>query len=100
MKEINHTAENISNTLKDIFAEWEISSKVLCIVTDNASNMLKACELLEKRHLPCYSNSLIWKFRTVLYFKTFKENKKSKRNCDFFQKWPCSYEDIQTRAKH
>lgn len=42
---INHTANNISNALNDIFVEWNIDTKISCIVTDNAANMIKACEL-------------------------------------------------------
>ncbi|XP_050316049.1 E3 SUMO-protein ligase ZBED1-like [Anthonomus grandis grandis] len=52
---INHTAENIAQTLTEIFEKWNIENKVMCIVTDNAANMIKSCELLKKKHLPCYA---------------------------------------------
>lgn len=54
----NHTSQNITNSLSETFTEWNIENKVVCIVTDNASNMIKACELLKKRHLPCFAHSL------------------------------------------
>ncbi|KAK2578599.1 hypothetical protein KPH14_012218 [Odynerus spinipes] len=55
---VNHTAENIAESLATIFTEWNIGEKVTCIVTDNASNMIKTCGLLKKRHLPCYAHTL------------------------------------------
>lgn len=53
-----HTSENLANVLQQIFDEWQIGSKVSCIVTDSAANMIKTCELLQKRHLPCYAHSM------------------------------------------
>lgn len=41
-----------------VFLEWGISDQVRCIVTDNAPNMIKTAELLQIRHLPCFSHSL------------------------------------------
>lgn len=55
---INHSAENISNALKDIFIEWGIHDKIAGIVTDNAPNMIKACELLKKKSLPCFAHTI------------------------------------------
>ena len=37
-----HTAENIRNVTKDILEELEISRKIYRVITDNASNMIKA----------------------------------------------------------
>ena len=37
-----HTAENIRNVAKDILEELEISRKIYRVITDNASNMIKA----------------------------------------------------------
>ncbi|XP_030764036.1 zinc finger BED domain-containing protein 4-like isoform X2 [Sitophilus oryzae] len=55
---MNHTSENIAESLESIFREWNIENKIVCIVTDNAANMIKTCELLKIRHLPCYAHSL------------------------------------------
>ncbi|XP_073835857.1 E3 SUMO-protein ligase ZBED1-like [Musca autumnalis] len=54
----NHTADNIAASLREVFEEWGILHKVITIVTDNDSTMIKACELLQKRHLPCYAHTL------------------------------------------
>ncbi|XP_053969981.1 E3 SUMO-protein ligase ZBED1-like [Anastrepha ludens] len=56
--ETNHTAKNIADTLQAVCNEWGIFDKITAIVTDNASSMIKACELLKKRNLPCYAHSL------------------------------------------
>jgi len=37
----NHTAQNIAESLQDVFNKWDISSKIVAIVTDNASSMGK-----------------------------------------------------------
>lgn len=46
--EANHTSENIAQNLRDIFNEWEIDSKIVCIVTDNAANIKKHAHFLKK----------------------------------------------------
>ncbi|CAG9826077.1 unnamed protein product [Diabrotica balteata] len=54
----NNTSENIADCIRKILDEYKISDKVSCIVTDNAANMIKACDLLRKKHLPCFSHTL------------------------------------------
>ncbi|CAH2016396.1 unnamed protein product, partial [Acanthoscelides obtectus] len=55
---INHTSENIAASIQEIIDEWEIDHKITSIVTDNAASMIKACELLKKKHFPCYAHTL------------------------------------------
>lgn len=38
--------------------EWDVRSKVVSLVTDNAATMIKVAELLKIRHLPCFAHSL------------------------------------------
>lgn len=54
----NHTAENLASNLKSVFEEWDLLKKIICIVTDNAYNIVKACEILKIRNLPCYAHTL------------------------------------------
>ncbi|XP_056637686.1 E3 SUMO-protein ligase ZBED1-like [Diorhabda sublineata] len=54
----SHTSENIAKTIKEICDKWDLFDKVTCIVTDNAANMTKACDLLKKRHLPCFPHTM------------------------------------------
>jgi len=54
----NHGSQNIADTLRKILNEWKILNKTVCIVTDNASSMLKACEILEIRNLPCFAHTI------------------------------------------
>jgi len=37
----NHTVQNLADALLEVFEEWNINNKITCIVTDNATNMLK-----------------------------------------------------------
>lgn len=53
-----HTGENMANALSEIFTEWNIQKKISCIVTDNAANALKMCQILKIKNLPCFAHSL------------------------------------------
>lgn len=57
MKE-RHTAANISNVLQATFAEYNIDEKVICIVSDNAANVINAAKLSKKKHLSCFAHTL------------------------------------------
>ncbi|XP_017472612.1 PREDICTED: zinc finger BED domain-containing protein 1-like isoform X2 [Rhagoletis zephyria] len=54
----NHSADNIAGSLRAVLHEWDVFEKVSTIVTDNVANMLKACEILQKRNLPCFAHCL------------------------------------------
>lgn len=54
----SHTSAHLAATLNTILVEWNIKHKIVAIVTDNAPNMLKMCELLEIRNMPCFAHSL------------------------------------------
>ncbi|CAI6371303.1 unnamed protein product [Macrosiphum euphorbiae] len=56
--DINHTSENIATEINLIIKDWDIVNKVVTIVTDNASSMIKACQILKIRHLPCFAHTL------------------------------------------
>ncbi|XP_060855262.1 E3 SUMO-protein ligase ZBED1-like [Metopolophium dirhodum] len=56
--DINYTSENIATEINLIIKDWDIVSKVVTIVTDNASSMIKACQILKIRHLPCFAHTL------------------------------------------
>ena len=53
-----HTADNISSELLRVITQWNIESKIICIVTDNASNMVAAINKTPWQHLPCFAHSL------------------------------------------
>lgn len=54
----NHTSENLAAALSVILNDWNIETKLSCIVTDNAANMIKMAELMKKKHLPCFAHSM------------------------------------------
>lgn len=54
----SHTAENLAENLNTVFDDWNTKHKVVAIVTDNASNMTKMCELLQKRNMPCFAHTI------------------------------------------
>ena len=44
--------------LMRVTTDWNISYKIVCSVTDNASNMISAISKTGWRHLPCFAHSL------------------------------------------
>ncbi|CAB4027116.1 zinc finger BED domain-containing 1-like [Paramuricea clavata] len=55
---VAHTAENIAAELKRIAQEWNISEKVVALVTDNAANAVAAARLTGWKHIPCFAHTL------------------------------------------
>jgi hypothetical protein len=54
-----HGATEIQEHLLDLFYEWEIESKISAIVTDNGSNVKKACnEMGIGERIPCTAHTL------------------------------------------
>ncbi len=53
-----HTAQHLMEAKTMLMSEWGITSKVQCIVTDNASNMILSAQLLKLRHIPCFAHNL------------------------------------------
>uniref|UniRef100_A0A1X7VJ64 BED-type domain-containing protein n=1 Tax=Amphimedon queenslandica TaxID=400682 RepID=A0A1X7VJ64_AMPQE len=53
-----HTAAHIAAELHRVATAWNISNKIACITTDNASNMTAAIREMGWRHLPCFAHSL------------------------------------------
>ena len=53
-----HTGDNIASELQRVTTDWQITDKVVCVVTDNASNMVSAIGKTAWRHLPCFAHSL------------------------------------------
>lgn len=54
----SHTGENLAEIMTNILTEWKILTKVSAIVTDNGANMVKMCDLLGIRHMPCFAHTL------------------------------------------
>ncbi|EYU24104.1 hypothetical protein MIMGU_mgv1a019843mg, partial [Erythranthe guttata] len=57
----DHTSNKIADSLRAVLLDWNILYKTSTIVTDNAANMIKACEILKKRHLPCLTQTFTLK---------------------------------------
>lgn len=55
---VSHTAENIAVELKRIADEWEITAKVVALVTDNAANVVAAVRIVGWKHIPCFARTL------------------------------------------
>ena len=56
--EADHTAENLAAELSGVSNEWGVTDKIVCVVTDNASNIVAAVRLNEWKHMPCFAHTL------------------------------------------
>ena len=55
---VAHTAENIAAELTRIAREWNVSEKVVALVTDNAANAIAAARITGWKHVPCFAHTL------------------------------------------
>lgn len=53
-----HTAENMASVQSALMAQWGISTKVTCLVTDGAANMAACARDLHLRHTICVAHTL------------------------------------------
>ena len=54
----SHTGANISATVLSRIQAWEIEEKVVCVVRDNAANMVSGLNIANLTSLPCLAHSL------------------------------------------
>jgi len=52
------TAENIAAELMNVTNKWAISQKIVCVTTDNASDVVAAVRLNKWNHFPCFAHAL------------------------------------------
>lgn len=53
-----NTGENIAVTLSYTFKEWNITNKIVTIVSDSGANIKNAINDLQKYHHPCVAHTL------------------------------------------
>ena len=54
----SHTAEHLKEMLLESFNEWKINNKDITGVVDNARNMVKAWQLMDKQYILCFGHTL------------------------------------------
>ncbi|XP_011706019.1 PREDICTED: zinc finger BED domain-containing protein 1-like [Wasmannia auropunctata] len=54
----HHTAEHIAEELDEMLQKWNIREKIVTMVSDNASNMIKTATVLKVRHSPCFAHTI------------------------------------------
>ena len=54
----SHTGENISAAILTHIRSWEIEEKVICVLHDNASNMIAGMNIANIKSLSCLAHSL------------------------------------------
>ncbi|XDV33918.1 hypothetical protein PO909_004160 [Leuciscus waleckii] len=54
----SHTGANICALLSDALEEWGLTEKDPIIVTDNATNMIRAVEMMELLHIGCFAHTI------------------------------------------
>lgn len=96
----SHTAAHLATTLNTILGEWKIRDKIVAIVTDNATNMLKMCELLEIRNMPCFAHTLNLTVQDALAVEELEAIiEKCKKLVKFFKKSTLATNALITQHK-
>lgn len=54
----SHTAFNLASVKQELIAEWGITDKVTCLVTDGAANMAACAREMGVRHAVCVAHTL------------------------------------------
>lgn len=54
----DHTAQNLMNEIFESLKKWNVESKISCVVSDNAANILAAIKLAGWYSLPCFAHTL------------------------------------------
>ena len=88
-----HTSENIANELKRMTEEWGIQDKIVACTTDNAANMVRAIQLCNWRHVPCFAHSLNLVVQTSLEVIT-ETRAKVKAVVEYFKRSPQALEKL------
>jgi len=91
----NHSADNIASSLRAELINWNLLPKVCAILSNNASSMIKACELLEKRHLPCYAHCLNLVAQNSLSIKSIQTILTKCKRVTFFKFSSIAYEKFK-----
>lgn len=56
---VDHTGENIAEAIRSVNDTWNLSrEKLVCMTTDNGTNVIKASEVLNYQRLPCFGHCL------------------------------------------
>ncbi|XP_052895604.1 E3 SUMO-protein ligase ZBED1-like [Anopheles moucheti] len=55
---IPHSERNMADWIAKVTEQFNITSKVVALVTDNASNLSSAAKELKVNHLPCFAHTL------------------------------------------
>jgi hypothetical protein len=67
----NHTSLNLSNKIYLTLKEWNIETKIIIAVSDNANNIKIALSILQLQHLGCFSftlNLIVQSALTLTFF--------------------------------
>ena len=54
----SHTAVNLKECFESAFSEWNLQDKKVVGVIDNAKNITKAWQLLEKQSINCFAHTM------------------------------------------
>lgn len=92
----SHTSENLAEIMSNLLTEWKILGKISAIVTDNGPNMVKMCDLLGIRHMPCFAHTLNLTLDDSLKLSQVEDiTKKCKVIVTFFKKSSVGWRELK-----
>lgn len=54
----SHTASNLCDELQRIVRDWQITNKIVAVVSDNAANIVAAIRQTGWKHIPCFAHTI------------------------------------------
>lgn len=80
--EMDHTAENICEILKEKLSDWDLNINQLgACTTDNGANILKAISNFDVQHVPCFGNTINIGINRALQIPVLKRAIVKVKNC-------------------
>lgn len=87
----NKFSENFANSIRTAIEEWGVLGNVTAMITDNAKNMIRSCEILQI--IPCFAHSINLTVQDCLVSENMKPpiSEKCKRIVSLFNSSTFAY---------
>ncbi|KAG8174281.1 hypothetical protein JTE90_020768 [Oedothorax gibbosus] len=99
--EASHTSVNLGEDLKSKLQLWGLEGKVVCVTTDNASNIVGAIAQCRFRQMGCFAHSLNLIVKSCLQLEDVKKVvSKIKRTVMFFKQSTVALQRLKENQRH
>ena len=95
--EERHISENVAKHIKQVTNHWNITNKVVAIVTDNAKNMVNAVDELPYMHIGCGAHTMKLTMNKALKQRNIDHTlSKARKIVGHVKHSPANYAELKT----